>query len=189
MTNEIEHTASVAAADRVIRITELFSRTAGAAAACFLVALASLMLLEIVWRFAAGQSLHFTWEYSAYAMSAVFLLGASYTLGSGTHVRVTAVLDYVPPGVARAMEVLGTLIGFLVAGFLTWALFDLASTSFRGNVVSFTINRVPLAIPQFVLALGATLLSLQFLARFLRLCIGYAPEEIPAEDDVFQSEV
>jgi TRAP-type C4-dicarboxylate transport system permease small subunit len=140
------------------------------------------MLTEILWRLLIGKSLHITWEYSSYAMSGVFLLGASYTLYSGAHVRVTSVLEFVPSRVAHVLEYACTIIGLAISGLLTMSLFVLAWTSFQGGVVSFTINRVPLAYPQFMMTFGAAVLTLQFVARLLRQALEM-PMEVILEDD------
>ncbi len=165
-----------------VRAAEWLSVVSGMTAAVLLAAIIVLMLLEIVWRTVFEQSLHFTWEYSAYAMAGVFLLGASYTLRCGAHVRVTAVLEAVGPALRRRIEWVSTLIGLLVSVFLAQALFVMALASFRGGVVSFTVNQVPLGYPQFVVTAGALVLAFQFLARLIRLTLGAVPDVIPADE-------
>ena len=166
----------------LVRSIESVSRFSGAMAAVLLAAIVALMLAEIVFRSSVARSLHFTWEYSSYAMAGVFLLGASYALHCGSHVRVTALLESVPPTVGRWLDWLCTLLGLAVAAFATQALAVHAFDSYTRGIVSFTINQVPLVYPQGLMALGAGLLALQFVARLIRLSLGAMPDVIPADE-------
>lgn len=166
-----------------VQLAEWLSRIAGIAAGSLLVTIIILMLAEIFWRTVVGQSLHFTWEYSSYAMGGVFFLGASYTLHHDSHVRVTAVLETINPAFRFRLEWVCTLIGFLFSVFMTQALFLMAMTSLRGGVVSFTVNQVPLGYPQLMLSIGALVLTLQFLARLFKLTLGSIPD-LTTENDL-----
>ena len=169
---------------KTISLIEKTTTFSGAVAACMLVAIGSLMLLEIVWRFILDRGLHFTWEYSGYAMAGTFLLGASYALSCGTHVRVTALLEIVPAEISRRLDWVCTVIGLIISIFIAFALAKLAMTSWKHDVVSFTVNHVPLVYPQILMTIGATLLAMQFLARLIRLSIGAAPETVPSDDEL-----
>ena len=165
-----------------VRFIEGASRFAGALAAVLLVAIVVLMLAEIVFRSSVARSLHFTWEYSTYAMAGVFLLGASYALHCGAHVRVTALLESVPPAAGRWLDWICTVLGLGVASFATQALAVHAWGSYTRGIVSFTINQVPLWYPQALMTLGAGLLALQFVARLIRLSLGAMPDTLPQDD-------
>lgn len=129
---------------------------------------------EIVARNLLGISLHFSWDLAGYLMGACFLLSSAAAMKGGSHVRVTALLETIPPAVARVLEVFACLVGFAICVTLSWALIDMAWLSGMRGSTAATAFRVPLIYPQAVLAIGAVLVTLQCLAQFLRLMRGEA---------------
>jgi len=145
------------------------------AAACL--ALMAIFVLAEVFAIALfNRSLRFTWEVSAFLMAAAFFLGLPWTLNSGGHVRVQ-ILRGVLPGRARpALDLVATLVALAIALFLAYALAILAIGSWADGSRTFTATATPLVIPQGVVALGAALLSLQLLARAIRIVMGEPPD-------------
>ncbi len=151
-----------------------------AAAAC-LAALLALVLCEIVvgvlsrLSSAFPSSIGFAWEYSAYLMGAAFMLGTGMTLRAGMHVRVELLLGWRGGRAARVCEVAAAAIGAVFAIVLAWAMLRFALQAFtydQRSSESFT----PLWIPQTALALGAVVLAMQMVVRFIAALIG-APLE------------
>ena len=135
-----------------------------------------LMLAEVVARNVFVQSLTFSWEFSGYLMGATFFFGAAYTLRSGGHVRVSLLAESLPPAAARVLDMAATLLGIAVTLFILYALADLTLTSFKRGILSFTPTQTPLIFPQGVLAVGGLILSLQMLARLIRLFRHESPD-------------
>ena len=131
-----------------------------------------LITAEIFSRNFVGKSLAFSWDYSAYAMGAAFMLGSADALRNGIHVRVTAVLESVPVRLSRVLEFGACLAGLAACGALAWALTEMAWLSFQRGSTSSTIMRTPLVYPQGLVALGACILTLQCFAQLLRLARG-----------------
>jgi C4-dicarboxylate transporter, DctQ subunit len=154
---------------RVVRAIERLSIAGGVAAGALLVAIAVLMLTEIVMRSFVGVPLSFSWEYSAYFMATVFFLGAAYALRAGGHVRVTLLYELLPDSLSRILELTATLVGLVVSSYAAVAATGLALESLRRGTTSFTPTATPLFIPQSLVALGLALLAAQFVARLLRL--------------------
>lgn len=171
----------------LLRPIDWLSHKAAIVSAACLGSMTVLMLAEVVARNFLSQSLTFSWEFSGYLMGAAFFFGAAYTLRTGGHVRVSVLSETVPPIVAKVLEYVTTLVGLVVVGFLAYALFDLAQTTFSRGVRSFTPMETPLIIPQGVLVLGALLLFLQMVARLIRLLRGEEPDAV-AEDAVLGSD-
>ncbi|WP_419897800.1 TRAP transporter small permease subunit [Roseomonas sp. USHLN139] len=116
------------------------------------------------------------WEYSAYLMGAVFMFGAAAGLRAGSHVRVAILLARAGRGPTFVLEMLSTLIGLFVTGFMAWSLFNFTLRAFRNGQLS-SGSLTPLWIPDAALALGALLLAMQMLVRLLRLLLGEATED------------
>ncbi|WP_158600967.1 TRAP transporter small permease subunit [Teichococcus wenyumeiae] len=167
----------------VLRAFDALGALAGIIAVLCLVTLLGLILLEvalgILGKLAPSMAggLNFAWEYSAYLMGGVFLFGAAAGLRAGSHVRVTLLLSQARGGGLLALEVISTLIGLGVTGFMAWALARFTIRAWTlGQMSSGSLT--PLWIPDALLATGAALLALQFLARLLRLALG-----LPTEDE------
>lgn len=129
---------------------------------------------EIIARNVLGISFHFSWDVAGYLMGACFLFSCAAAMKGGSHVRVTALLEVVPRGLARLLELFACVAGFAICILLSWALVDMAWLSgVRGSTAA-TAFRVPLVYPQSALAAGAVLLTLQCLAQLMRLARGEA---------------
>lgn len=140
------------------------------AAAC-LALLAIVILAEVVSVWAFNKSLDFSWEYGAFFMAGAFFLGLGWTLGEGGHVRVGILAEHLPPGTARLLDIGATVVGLIIAGFLTMSLTGLTLSSYIDGSRTFTATATPLVIPQAVITAGAAILTLQLTARLLRLII------------------
>jgi len=171
------------AALSVLRFSDGIAAASGAIATLCLVALLLLILAEVgsglLGKFVPGlgSEITVTWEYGAYLMGAVFLFGAAAGLRAGAHVRVSILLAHAGRGFTLVLELLATLIGLAVAGFLAWSLFQFTLRAWNNNQLS-SGSLTPLWIPDSVLALGAALLALQMATRLLRLLLG-----LPTEDE------
>ncbi len=165
-----------------VKIVDGFSFAGAIAAALALAMISAIMLAEIAIRFMIGSTLDFSWEYSAYLMSAAFFLGAAYTLRCGAHIRMGVFVEHVSPGLARAFDLVSTLVGLAVMASIAVALGDLAWQAFVRGARSFTPMETYLAIPQAVPALGAGLVVLQLLARLATHALGISAER-PVLDD------
>ncbi|MCJ8140869.1 TRAP transporter small permease subunit [Falsirhodobacter halotolerans] len=127
---------------------------------------------EIVMRNLAGVSVSFSWDVAAYLMGACFLLASASALRAGTHVRVTALAEVLPPRAAWALDLAAGVIGLAVTVLLVWALGQMAWLSGMRGSTSPGVVRIPLVVPQGVLTLGAALLCLQMAAQVLRVLSG-----------------
>jgi TRAP-type C4-dicarboxylate transport system permease small subunit len=150
---------------------------AWASVAC-IVAILVLIVGEVAARNLLNISLDFAWEFSSFLMGAAFMLGAAYSLRSGAHIRVMALLDNVPPGARHALDLFATVCAAIAVGYLTCALAQLAWLSFERGSRSDKASELPLWIAQAPLALGAALFTLQSLARFARLLRGEPGEDV-----------
>ncbi len=159
---------------RVIAAIDRLTELGGVAGALSLLGIFISIGGEIVARNVLGVSLHFSWDLAGYLMGACFLFASAAALKGGSHVRVTALLEVVPRGAARVLELFACVVGLAICILFSWALIDMAWLSgLRGSTAA-TAFRVPLVYPQAALAAGAVLLTLQCLAQLLRLSRGEA---------------
>ena len=162
---------------RVLGGLDALSRASGYVAAVLVVGIAALILTEVFCRTVLNISLSFAWEYSAYFLAVSIFLAAAFTLRTGGHVRVMLLSQNVPPRVAHWLDFVATLGGVVIAGWLAWSLAAFAWKSWATGSTSATIDETPLVIPQAAMAFGAVLLTLQLVARAIRLVAGDPPED------------
>ena len=93
---------------RFLTIIDRLSRFAETLAVALIFGYAALMLAEVVAR-AQARSFSFTWEFSQYAMAALFALGAGPAIRTGVHVRISLVSERLPARAAKALDLLATL--------------------------------------------------------------------------------
>ena len=168
---------------RALAGADALSRGCGYVAAALVLGIAGLILAEIFCRTALNVSLSFAWEYAAYFFAVSILLGAAFALRTGGHVRVMLLSQNIPPPVAHWLDVAATLAGTMIAGVLAWALTAFAAKSWVSGSTSATIDETPLVYPQAAMAFGAALLTLQLVARAVRLFVGEPPEDEEAKQD------
>lgn len=92
--------------------------------------------------------------YAGYAIVCSLFLALPATLASGDHIRVTLVLDRLPPAMRGAMEWFCLLMGLVVTAAMAWFAVRLAWLSFITHDVSPAADVTPLWIPQLGLVLG-----------------------------------
>jgi TRAP-type C4-dicarboxylate transport system permease small subunit len=152
-----------------LKAIDRLSLAAAVAAAACLALLAIVVLAEVVSVWLLNRSLEFSWEYGAFLMAGAFFLGLGWTLQTGGHVRVELIAEHLPEAVRRWLDLAATLAGLVIAGFLTSALFGLAWSSWIDGSKTFTATATPLVIPQAAITIGTAILTLQLLARAIRL--------------------
>jgi len=166
----------------VLTFIDTICRWAAAVAAVLVCGIAVLIIAEVVARTVFSASLSFAWEYAVYFFASAVFLGAGYTMRTGGHVRVALFRGLLGERGRKVMEVVATGIATGLSVFLAFALVQFALRSLERGSTSPTIEATPLAIPQGVLALGATLLALQMIARLIRLVTGQDAEDDAARE-------
>lgn len=162
---------------RVMALLDLVSKALAAVAAALTLSIAVVIISEIIARSVFNYSFSFAWEYSAYAMGTAMFCGMAFTLRTGGHIRVSLLASALPEKVSKAVDVLCTIVAIGFSGYISLALTELAWRSFLSGSTSPSVTATPLVIPQGVIALGAILLTLQFIARLIRLFINEDPED------------
>lgn len=168
----------------LIGAIDAVTRAAGIIGGLCLVLMAILMLTEVACRNYLKFSLVFSWEYSSYLMAAVFFLTAGFTLRVKGHVRVFLLAEALPEKARYVLEVIATVTGICIAGYVTYALADFTYQSFIRGAKTFLPTGTLLWPPQAVVTVGAFLLTLQICARLVRLLIGEDPDQILPQDEL-----
>jgi TRAP-type C4-dicarboxylate transport system permease small subunit len=106
-------------------------------------------------------------EIAGYLLAAASFLALAATLKSGVQIRVTMLVNNVPPRARMLLEAGALLFAALATAYATWHLGIYAHTSFVFNDVSPGLVRVPLFYPQAAMVVGAALLTIAFIDEFV----------------------
>ena len=98
--------------------------------------------------------------YAGYCMAAAAFLSLAHTLKRGEHIRVTLILDRLPPGARRGFEIWCHGAGIVLAALLAWFAGRLVWQSFQFNDVSQGTDATPLWIPQLGMAVGSAIFAI-----------------------------
>lgn len=119
-------------------------------------------------RYILGESTVWQTEFTTYAISGAMLLGAPYVLLTGGHVAVTVLPDALSGTPRKVVNVLGALCGVAFCFALTYGSWIYVHEAWAAGWTTGTVWNPPLWPAIVPMAVGATLLSLQYIAEFLR---------------------
>ncbi|MBI5276243.1 MAG: TRAP transporter small permease [Burkholderiales bacterium] len=111
----------------------------------------------------AGWDLPGLDAYAGYAIAASLFLALPATLLHGEHIRVTLLLERLPPGWRAAFEWACLLAGTALSLYLAWAAVRLAWVSHATHDVSPAADATPLWLPQLAMVLGCAGFAIAFL--------------------------
>jgi len=114
------------------------------------------------------------------AASAFFALG--YTFRHGELVRVGLLIDRLPPGGRRRVELLALGAAVLVVGYIFWAAANFVYQSWKFEEVAQGLIQIPIWIPQMSFVLGALVFLVAVLDEFVVLANGGTPAYRRAEE-------
>ncbi len=134
-----------------------------------LLALGVLSVVHMVFvRYVMGESTVWQTEFTTFAIAASMLLAAGYVLKTGGHVAVTVLPDALRGLPKRLMQLSASLVGLAFCLALTFGCWYYFYEAWAFEWTTGTIWNPPLWIPVLPVAVGASLLSLQYVAEILR---------------------
>jgi TRAP-type C4-dicarboxylate transport system permease small subunit len=123
-------------------------------------------------------------EICGYLLAGASFLALAGTLKAGAHIRVTMLLGAMSEGARRLLEIWAFAFAALASGYITWHLAHFAWVSFRFHEVSTGIVRVPLALPQAAMALGAVIFTVALVDELCTVLTSGRPTFRSAEDAI-----
>jgi TRAP-type C4-dicarboxylate transport system permease small subunit len=141
-------------------------RLGEAAGAISIAVIAAIVLYDVIVR-ALGYPTLWALEFTAYVMVGASVLAAGEVLHKGGHFEVRLFVDLLPPRVQRMLDLAVALASAAFVIAVTFGVFQLLAQTHHFGFRSPTLYRVPLIIPQSVLALGFVLLSLAYLGKVI----------------------
>ncbi|GAA6163043.1 TRAP transporter small permease [Pelagimonas sp. KU-00592-HH] len=142
--------------------------SAGVLAALSLITILGLIVVQMLARW-TGEVFPGAPDYAGYAMAAASFLAFANALNRGSHIRVSILLNAVPDGLRRWLEIWCFGVGTAVMWYFVWYAQRFVYWSWKFNDVSQGQDRTPLWIPQSVMLLGAVILAIALTDHLLHV--------------------
>jgi TRAP-type C4-dicarboxylate transport system permease small subunit len=110
--------------------------------------------------------------YAGYCMAAAGFLALAHTLKKNEHIRVTLLLNAVPPKAQKALELWSLSAAVLLSGLFCFYSMKLAYQSWDFNDISTGNDATPLWIPQIGMAVGTLVLLIAFVDELVLEFLG-----------------
>lgn len=110
--------------------------------------------------------------YAGYCMAAAGFLALAHTLKKNEHIRVTLLLNAVPPAAKKALELWSLSAAVLLSGLFCFYSVKLAYQSWDFNDISTGNDATPLWIPQIGMAMGTLVLLIAFVDELVLEFLG-----------------
>lgn len=151
-----------------IRLMDKLSRlTAYLAAALFIAGVVIVCQMVFV-RYALGMSSTWQTEFTIFSVTGAMLLGSPYVLMTGGHVSITLLPDAIGGVIGTVMRLVASLFGLGFCLALAYASWIYVFEAWHGGWTTGTVWNPVLWPAVLPMAVGATLLTLQYVAEILR---------------------
>jgi TRAP-type C4-dicarboxylate transport system permease small subunit len=153
---------------KYIRLMDTLSIATGVLAATLL-ALGVLVVVHMVFtRYVLSESTVWQTEFTTFAITAAMLLGTPYVLKTGGHVAVTVLPDSLSGLPKRIMRLMASLVGLSFCLALAYGSWYYVFEAYSMDWTTGTVWNPPLWPAVLPMAVGISLLSLQYVAEILR---------------------
>jgi len=143
---------------------------AGVLAALCLVAILALIVAQMVARW-TGEIFPGAPNYAGYAMAAASFLAFANALNKGAHIRVSLLLNAVPSGPRRLLEIWCFALGAAVAWYFTYYAYWFVYWSWKFKEISQDQDATQLWIPQSVMVLGGAILTVALIDNLVSVIV------------------
>jgi TRAP-type C4-dicarboxylate transport system permease small subunit len=154
----------------------------GAIGAVFVALICVLMVAQSVLR-ELGVRTGAVNDIVAWFCAAASFFAMAHAFKHGDFVRVTLLLENVPPGVRRVLEAACLFIGAVAVGYLAWWANRFTYDSWRFNEVAQGLLPLPIWIPQASFALGSILLFVAIVDELVIVLRGGRPTFVVAVEE------
>ena len=152
------------------RLLDFIYFASGALAAVSLVAILLLIVVQMVARW-TGEVFPGAASYAGYAMAAASFLAFANALNRSAHIRVSVLLNALPAGPKRLLEIWCFGLAAAIAWYFTYYAYWFVYWSWKFNEVSQSQDATSLWIPQSVMVVGGGILAIALTDNLLYLIV------------------
>ena len=131
----------------------------GVIAALFLIAILSLIVLQMVARW-TGEVFPGAPDYAGYCMAAASFFAFAHALNRGSHIRVSILINAVGPLGRRILETWCFVIGSALAWYFSYYAVKTVFWSWKFNDISQGQDATPIWIPQMAMLIGIVVFAI-----------------------------
>jgi|TARA_R110002012_G_scaffold93636_8_gene227257 TRAP-type C4-dicarboxylate transport system permease small subunit len=142
----------------------------GALAAACLVAILLLIVVQMVARW-TGEVFPGAASYAGYAMAGASFLAFANALNRGAHIRVSVLLNALPNGPKRLLDIWCFGLAAAIAWYFTYYAYWFVYWSWKFNEVSQAQDATALWIPQSVMVVGGAILAIALTDNVVNLIV------------------
>ncbi len=153
---------------RFLSIVEVISRKSGEVISFLLLATIIVIIYEVIARYAFNAPTIWAHETVVQLLGILYLVGGAYTLYLQGHVSIDIVYLRFSPRTRAILDLISSLFFFLFCGVLLWQGIGFASKSVMMAETSGTPWNPPIYFLKIAIPLGALLILLQGVAKFIR---------------------
>ena len=114
-------------------------------------------------------------DFARLCLAASSFLALAYTLRQGAHIRVSLLLERLPPAGARVLELLCLAFGTALTGYFSYYCFDMVHDGILYPDYTIGLIPIPKWIPQIGMTIGVVLLFIALLDDLICVISGKAP--------------
>ena len=151
--------------NRYDRAVERLSHWAGVAAGLCVLAVAFIVVYEIIMRGLFHSPTEWVLEISTYLIIVAGFLGLAVTLRKHGHIKVDFIQGRLSRRTRHVLDIITTVLSIVVFAVFVVESAELVRQSHEFNKLSPSILRFPLWIPQLSLVIGSTLLFLELIRQ------------------------
>ena len=152
------------------KLLDFIYLASGALAAVSLVAILLLIVVQMVARW-TGEVFPGAASYAGYAMAAASFLAFANALNRGAHIRVSILLNALPKGPKRLLEIWCFGLAAAIAWYFTYYAYWFVYWSWKFNEISQSQDATALWIPQSVMVIGGGVLAIALTDNLLQLIV------------------
>lgn len=164
------------------RFLDRLYAASGALAAVCLAGIAAVMLAQAFMR-AGGLLLRGADDIVAWLCAASAFLALGYTFRHGDLVRVSLLVNRLPPAWRHRAEVACLGAAAVVVGYMTWATASFVYGSWKFNELAQGLIQIPIWMPQLGLVTGVLVLEVAVLDELAAVLRGGKPSYQRAEEE------
>lgn len=153
---------------RLLSFVDRANERIGKGASFFVLAIMGVVIYDVLMRYFLTKPQSWAPEVSEFFFGALFILGGGYTLLKGGHVRMDAIYSHLSPKFKAILDLATSIFFFLSCGVLLWGGWLMGWHSFLLRETTSSAFAPPLFPMKLLLPVGAGLLILQGVAKFIR---------------------
>lgn len=158
---------------KLLRTLERFNILIGVTSGVAILMITLIVVLDVALRALFRQPLPGATELSTLLMVVLVYLGLASVQTTKANFRMEVLINYLPPGIARALDFLTTLIALIAISIIAWYTSQEALHALSMQEMSYGAVRFPIYPARLAIAVGFILLVLQLLIDAVFLLVGH----------------